>query len=262
MAGLCNHSLELTALGGNPRSPVHQLDPRAKIVGLVSVTVVAVTAPLSAWPVWVGCVTVLVAVAAVAEISPALVWRRARFILPLVVAAAVLLPLVGADDGRSWAVGPLRIHEAGLAVLAAVLAKATIGIASAILLNATTTFPSTLRGLEAMHAPRLLVLIAGLMYRYMFVIVEEVGRMRASLAARSYRPRHVLGVGVLGRVATALFLRSYARGERVHLAMLSRGYQGRMPSVRPLSLERADLAFVLLVLSLLVPLRVLTGIAA
>ena len=49
--------------GGGPagdlRSPVHRLDPRAKILGLVAVTVVAVSTPISAWVVWVGCAAVL-----------------------------------------------------------------------------------------------------------------------------------------------------------------------------------------------------------
>ena len=58
--------------------------------------------------------------------------------------------------------------------------KATIGTVSAVLLGATTTFPTVLRGLEAMRVPRLLVMIAAFMYRYLFVIVEETGRMRAA----------------------------------------------------------------------------------
>ena len=71
----------------------------------------------------------------------------------------------------------------------AVAMKATIGTISAVLLGATTTFPAVLRGLEAMRVPKLLVLIAAFMYRYLFVIVEEAGRMRAALTARAYRPR-------------------------------------------------------------------------
>ena len=64
------------------------------------------------------------------------------------------------------------------------------------------------------------------MYRYVFVIVDEARRMRAALAARAYRPRHLGQVAAIGRLVTALFLRSYERGERVYLAMLARGYVG------------------------------------
>lgn len=258
MGALCNHSLELTGLAGDPASPVHRLDPRAKIAGLVAVTLIAVTTPIEAWPVYVACVVVLAAVATLARVTPGEIWRRARFVLPLVLFAALLIPLVR-NGGDTYSLGPLTLHQAGLETMAAVAAKATIGAIAAVLLGATTTFPSVLRGLEALRVPRVLILIAAFMYRYLFVIVEEVGRMRAALAARGYRPRNALHAGALGRVATALFLRTYSRGERVYLAMLARGYDGRMPRLVPLSFGRADAAFVMGVLALLVPLRVAAG---
>ena len=64
IGALCNHALELTGLAGDPASPVHRLDPRAKVVGLVGVTLVAVSTPLAAWPVFVACAAVLGGVAA------------------------------------------------------------------------------------------------------------------------------------------------------------------------------------------------------
>jgi cobalt/nickel transport system permease protein len=259
--GLCNHSLELTGLAGDPTSPVHRLDPRAKIIGLVAVTLVAVSTPLAAWPVFAGCALVQVAVAASARISPREIWRRVRFVLPLVLLAAIFLPFVR-KGGPSYEIGPLTAYEDGLEVFGAVALKATIGTVSAVLLGATSTFPAVLRGLEAMRVPRLLVLIAAFMYRYLFVIVEEAGRMRAALAARAYRPRTALHAGALGRVATAMFLRTYARGERVYHAMLARGYTGAMPQLSPLTLRRADLLFVALVLLALVPLRVAAQVSA
>jgi cobalt/nickel transport system permease protein len=259
MGALCNHSLELTGLAGDPASPVHRLDPRAKILGLVSITLVAVTTPLEAWPVFAACAALLAAVALAARVRARDIWRRARFVLPLVLLAGALLPFVR-HGGEEYAIGPLTVHGQGLTVFALVAIKATIGTASAVLLGATTTFPAVLRGLEAMRVPRLLVLTASFMYRYLFVIVEEAGRMRAALAARAYRPRTALHAGPLGRMATAMFLRTYSRGERVYHAMLARGYEGRMPYLTPLALRRADTLFVLGVLAALVPLRVAAGL--
>jgi cobalt/nickel transport system permease protein len=255
MGSLCNHSLALTGLAGDPQSPVHRLDPRAKILGLFGVTVIGVSTPVHLWPVYVACALVLAGVAVAGRVRPRDIWRRARFVLPLVLLVGVFVPLVR-TGGDAYALGPFTIHEAGLAVLGAVAAKATIGTVAAVLLGATTTFPAVLRGLEQLRVPRALVLIASFMYRYLFVIVEELGRMRTALAARAYRPRHVLDAAPLGRVATAMFLRTYGRGERVYLAMLARGYDGRMPELEPLRLRAADVAFVALVLTALLPLRV------
>ena len=96
-----------------------------------------------------------------------------------------------------------------------------------------------LRALEALRVPRLFVLIAAFMYRYLFVIVEEVGRMRAALSSRGYRPRHALQAAAIGRMSSALFLRTYARGERVYLAMQARGYRGQMPQLVAVELRGA-----------------------
>ena len=261
MAAFCNHSLDLTGLAGDPASRVHRLDPRAKLLGLLTITLVAVSAPLAAWPVFVACAVVLAAIARAARIPAGDVWRRARVVLPFVLAAAAFLPFVR-KGGQVYDLGPLTAHAAGLEVFGAVALKATIGTVSAVILGATTTFPATLRGLEAMRVPRLLVLIGAFMYRYLFVIVEEAGRMRAALAARAYSPRTALHAGALGRVATAMFLRTYARGERVYQAMLARGYSGAMPQLTPLVLRRADAAFVAAVVSLLIPLRVAAEVMA
>ncbi|MCW3013667.1 MAG: cobalt transporter, inner rane subunit CbiQ [Solirubrobacterales bacterium] len=259
MGAFGHHALDLTGVTGDPGSVVHRLDPRTKLLGLFAVTVIAVSAPLAAWPVFAACAAILAAVAICARVALREGWRRGRAPLLLVIPVAAVVPFVR-GGGSQWHVGPLAVHEAGLAILATVAIKATIGVAAAVLLAATTQFPDVVRGLQALRAPRLLVLVATLMYRYLFVVADEVQRMGVALSARSGRPRSVVRSGVLGRVVTALFLRSYARGERVHLAMLARGYDGTMPRAVPLTLHRADAVFVAAVASLLLPVRVLVGI--
>jgi len=244
---------------GDLASPVHRLDPRAKILGLLGVTVVAVSTPLRAWPVWVACAVVLAAVAVAARVPPRAVWRRTRVVLPLVLLVAAFVPF--ARHGEAVAsLGPFAVTREGLATFAEVSAKAAIGTVGAVLLGATTAVPSIIRGLEGLRVPRLLTLIAAFMYRYLFVIADEMRRTRAALASRGYRPRTALGAASLGRMTTSLFLRSHARGERVYLAMLARGYQGRMPAIEPLRMTRADVAFVALVVLALVPLRAVAGV--
>jgi cobalt/nickel transport system permease protein len=244
---------------GDVAGRVHRLDPRAKIVGLLGVTVVAVSTPLRAWPVWVACALVLAAVAVAARVPARAIWRRARVVLPLVLFVALFVPFVRHGEAVA-SFGPFTITREGLASFAEVSAKAVIGTVSAVLLGATTAVPSIIRGLEGLRVPRLLTLIAAFMYRYLFVIAEEMRRTRAALASRGYRPRTVLGAAALGRMTTSLFLRSYARGERVYLAMLARGYQGRMPHPEPLRFARADALFVALVVVALVPLRAVAGV--
>jgi cobalt/nickel transport system permease protein len=234
--------LAAAGVAGDPASPIHRLDPRAKTVGLLAVTVIAVSTPLALWPVFGACALALALVALLARVPARVLWERGRIVLVPVLLVAAVAPLAG-----------------DLEVAAGVAAKATIGAGAAVLLGATTAFPALLRGLEALRLPRLMVLVAALMYRYLFVVAGEAMRMRDALASRGYRPRTALQAGPIGRAAGTLFMRSYVRGERVHLAMLARGYDGAMPQLHPMRLRAADVGFVALVLAALVPLRVLAG---
>jgi cobalt/nickel transport system permease protein len=253
-------ALHRTGVAGNPASPIHRLDPRAKIVGLAGITLVAVSTPLPAWPAFAACALALTVIAAAARVGPATVWPRVRVIVPLVFFVAAFVPFV--RGGPTVQAGPFALSEAGLATFALVTVKATIGALGAVLLAATTSFPDILHGLERLRAPRLLTVIAAFMYRYVFVIADEARRMRSALAARAYRPRHLGQAAALGRMVTGLFLRSYERGERVYVAMIARGYAGTMPRLAVLAFRRADTAFLAALALTLVPLRVLAEVAA
>jgi cobalt/nickel transport system permease protein len=251
MSGLHLHS----GVAGNTHSPIHRLDPRAKLIGLASITFVAVSTPLRAWPVFVACALALATVATLARVSPRTLWSRAKVVLPLVLFVAVFVPFF--RGGEQLDLGPVDVSKEGLATFATVSAKAILGTLSAVLLGATTSFPDVLHALERLKAPKLLVLIAAFMYRYLFTIVDEVQRMRAALAARGYAPRHALQVQAIGRVATALFLRTYERAERVHLAMLARGWRQTMPRLDTLAFTRTDTLFLAALATPLLAIRVL-----
>jgi cobalt/nickel transport system permease protein len=260
VSGVCAGDPAQTGLAGDPRSAVHRLAPQTKVVGLVGVTLVAVSAGPAQWPVWGACLAVLAAVATLARIGARVVVRRARVVLPIVVLAALFLPFVR-HGGSEVRLGPLTASAAGLAALAAVTAKATIGTLSAVVLGATTPFADALRALERLRVPRLFVLIAQTTYRYLFVVVEETRRTRRALLARGFAPRHALQAAAVGRVAGSLFLRAHARGERTHRAMLARGFAGMIPAAPHPRPGRADAAFAAAVPGMLVALRVLEGLA-
>jgi cobalt/nickel transport system permease protein len=124
-----------------------------------------------------------------------------------------------------------------------ILAKAaTLGVVASILLAATTAPRMVLLGAERLRLPSLLVQIATFMLRYMDVILDQARRMRIARESRGFVARDIRQAPVLARSAGALFIRSYERGERVHLAMLSRGYAGQMPVIRDLPASRRDWA--------------------
>ena len=107
--------------------------------------------------------------------------------------------------------------------------KGTLGVLASLTLAATTEPQDLLAGLERLRLPVQLVQIMAFMVRYLDVVTGEMHRMRIAREARGFDARNPRHWPVLARSAGALFIRSYERGERVHLAMLSRGYTGRMP---------------------------------
>jgi cobalt/nickel transport system permease protein len=255
------HALESAGLAGNPASPVHRLDARAKLVGLAGLTLVAATAPRAAWPLLAGCAALLAGVALAARVPAGVLGRRVLVVVPVVVLAAASLPFVHAG-GAERALGPVHVSDAGLTVFGTAVAKAAVGTLSAVLLAATTTVPAALEALRRLRAPALLVAIAGVTWRYVFVLAAEVGRMRAALAARGHRPRHLLHGAATGRLATALFLRAHARGERVHVAMAARGWTGAPARADARPLAWADAAFLAVLAGLPLVARIALEVAS
>ncbi|MGZ8750993.1 MAG: cobalt ECF transporter T component CbiQ [Pseudonocardia sp.] len=213
-------------------SPVHRLPATPKVVALLVVVVAVVATPREAFWAFGAYALLLVAVLAASRIPPAVVGRRMLVELPFVV-FAVLLPFVATGD-RVDVLG-LSLSRPGLLGGWNVLAKGTLGVVASILLAATTPARALLAALQRLRVPPLLVEIGSFMVRYVDVVADELRRMRIARDSRGFEARHLGSLPVLARVAGTLFIRAYERGERVHLAMLSRGYTGAMPalSVQP-----------------------------
>ena len=137
-------------------------------------------------------------------------------------------------------VGFLSLSVAGLWGAWNILIKGTLGVAATALLGATTTVPELLRGLDRLHMPKPIVAITSFMVRYGDVITDDMRRMKVARESRGYDARWLWQVRAVATSAGALFIRSYERGERVYVAMLSRGYDGALPDLRSAPSPKRD----------------------
>jgi len=137
------------------------------------------------------------------------------------------MPFFG--SGEKIAVGPFDLYREGLIAGSGIVIKGTLGVMTAIILSTSTTAREILRGLERLRLPVLMVQIASFMLRYVNVISDEMERMKVARESRGFIATGLKDWKVIAIAASALFIRSYERGERVHLAMLSRGYSGVLP---------------------------------
>jgi len=208
-------------------SPVHRAPAHLKILTLLGFMLLVVATPGHWYPafgLWLALVLTVVVVARVP-----FRWLLPRMVVEVpFVLFAVLMPFI-AHGPRVDVLG-LTVSESGLLAAWTLLAKGTLGVIAGLTLAATTTPPELVRGLERLRLPSALVQIAAFMIRYLEVVADDLRRQNIALASRGFVARDPRHWPVLAKSIGALFIRSYERGERVHLAMLSRGYDGRMPS--------------------------------
>jgi cobalt/nickel transport system permease protein len=225
---------------------LHQADPRLKILlTIVAILMIGLT-PLERWPTFAGFLLLLWIAAQRAGLPAWWFLKRSAVALPFVVAAfplpftvpgSVLLELPGVH----W-----PVTQEGLFRMTGIILKSWISVQAAVLLAATTRFDKLLWGLRGLFLPRILVGVIGLMYRYLFVLADEVLRLMRARAARSGVSSGKKPPGILwqaqatGHLAGALFVRSLERSERVYLAMASRGYRGEPRLLEAVRWRRAD----------------------
>lgn len=209
-------------------TPVHRLPAQVKIVAVVALVLVVVATPGGAWWAFAAYAVLLVAVAALARVPARTLVSRMAVELPFVVFAAVL-PLVATGE-RVHVLG-VGLSRPGLLAAATMLVKATLGVVGAILLASTTAPRDLLLGLERLHLPGPFVAIISFMLRYLAVVGSDLHRMRIARESRGFTGGSAGHLAAVASGAGALFVRSYERGERVHHAMVSRGYAGTMPAL-------------------------------
>lgn len=215
------------ALLVHAHSPVHSLPGQAKVAAVLLFVVAVVATPREQFWAFGVAALLLVGVAVLARVPVLLVVRRLVVELPFVL-FALALPFLG--GGERVDVAGVALSVEGLYGAFNVLAKATLGTAAALLLTATTPVRDLLAGLQRLGLPRTMVAIATFAVRYLDVVLAEVGRMRVARISRGDDPRFLWQAKAVAATAGTLFVRSYERGERVYVAMLSRGYDGRFPA--------------------------------
>jgi cobalt/nickel transport system permease protein len=190
----------------------------------VAFVVVVVLTPREWIPAFAGYALLLAAVLALSRVPARRVLTGLVIEVPFVLFALVL-PFIGPEPS-GWA----GISVPGMWAAWNILAKATLGMMAATLLAATTLPVDLVAGLQALRLPQPIVAIFTFFVRYVDVVADQYSRMRTAQAARGMRTGSIRSWPVLASGLGALFVRSFERGERVHLALVSRGYDGRLPA--------------------------------
>jgi len=216
------------ALYVHQRGRLHRLAPQAKLVALVLFVLAVVATPREAFGAFALLAALVAAVAVTGGLSLRRLARRLLIEAPFL-AFAVFLPFVG--HGPRTDVAGLSLSTAGLWGAWNIVAKGTLGVAASLVVASTTPVSQLLHGLERLHLPRVVTAIAGFMVRYLDVTTGELQRLSIARQSRGHDPRWIWQARAVAATAGTLFVRSFERGERVHLAMVSRGFDGTLPQL-------------------------------
>jgi cobalt/nickel transport system permease protein len=217
------------------------MDARVKLLLAVGFILTTALTPIGAWPVYILLIAIVISVGLLSELGISFILKRSMLALPFMLAALPIFFTLPGTTLFQFTLGSWTVNATieGMERFVSIVLKSWISVQAAVILAASTTFPSLLVAMRAIHIPRLLVAIFGLMWRYLFVMVDEALRLmraRASRSSHSNDPRRKTGgtipwrARVAGGMAGNLFLRSYERSDRIYMAMVSRGYDGEIRS--------------------------------
>ncbi|WP_218080407.1 cobalt ECF transporter T component CbiQ [Anthocerotibacter panamensis] len=212
-------------------TPWHRLHPRARLLAALVLVFGIALIPNGVWPVLGLYAGVLLLLILLGQVNPGQIVRRLGVELAFV--GVILLSILFSGKGTTLVtLGPLTIAKGSLVNFGSVLGRAVLSLLILNVLTLTTATPALLQALTELRCPRLLVNVLESMVRYIAVLADELATMRRAAQARSARSGTLLDWGTLGNILGTLFLRTYGRGERIHLAMQARGFTGTFPTTR------------------------------
>lgn len=228
-----------------------RIDPRATILVTMAfiLTVVsfhryavAALLPLALFP---------VVLARLGDIDLARVGRKVLLAMPFALMVGLFNPLF--DPAPRLELFGLTVSGGWLS-LASILIRAVLTVAAALILIACLGMHRLCAALDRLGVPRVLTTQLLFMHRYIVVLGGELGRMNLARELRSDTVS-ALPLAVYGPMLGHLLLRTLDRAQRIHQAMLSRGYDGEISVGQKLVWHWRDTAFLAACLGILAWLR-------
>lgn len=235
----------------NGNSTIHRLDARAKVlvtlIFIISVVSHNMYELTSLFPFFIFPVVMI----SLAGLPPLFIFKKITLLSPFVLAVGIFNPFF--DRTILLQLGSLNI-SGGWISFASILTRSILTVGAALVLVGVTGFTAVCQALERLGMPRVFVVQLLFLYRYIFVLTEEFGR---SSRARELRSCGKKGQGIrsFGSLTGHLLLRTWQRAERIHMAMLARGFTGEFHTSRQAGFGMPEIRFLLAWSTLFIFLR-------
>lgn len=224
----------------------HRRDPRAKIVGAICYT--ATIALLTSFSPLIVALAFSLVMLFTARLPLAAVGKRLLLINGFTLFLWITLPLTYGGE-QYYNLGFLHISREGIVLAAQITLKTNAIILAIIALLTTSTIAELGSGLDRLRFPKKICFLLLYSYRYIFVIHQEYIRLLRAARMRSFSPATNLHTyKTYGYLFGMTLVKSYNRAQRVHQAMLLRGFNGNLVSLYRYHFTPQDLTFLLLLL--------------
>ena len=231
---------------------LQRLDPRVKLATMLGLLVV--TGFVRHVPVLLAMYALTLALAAASRLPVGFFVKRVWLFIPVFTGVVVLPATLNVvTHGHvvlalgTWFGHRVGVTEQGLAAAGLIVTRVATSISFVVLLTITTPWAKLLAALRALHAPRLLVLVLGMAYRYVFLLLGGVTDMYTAREARTVTRETDVTSGrtFVAASAGALFAKAHALSDEVHMAMLARGYSGDARTITAFRVTLIDVEFAL-----------------
>jgi cobalt/nickel transport system permease protein len=253
MASIHTAVLDLKVLDllANGNSKIHRLDARAKVLVTLVFTLCVVSYnryELAAlFPFFIFPVVMI----SLAGLPPFFILKKIILLCPFVLAVGIFNPVF--DRAIVLQLGPLGI-SGGWISFASILIRSVLTVGTAFILVGVTGFTAVCQAFERLGMPQVFAVQLLFLYRYIFVLTEESGRSSRARELRSCGKKG-LGIRSFGSMVGHLLLRTWQRAERIHMAMLARGFTGEFHASRQSCFGAPEIRFILFWSTLFIFLR-------
>lgn len=207
---------------------LHRLEPRVKVIVFLSLILCIVLTPPDSFSAFSLYALLTIVLIILSKLPLIYVLKKSFVVFPFILMVCVFLPFLKQD---------------GLAIMRNALIKGSLSILCMVLLMGTTGFNDLLKAMERLKFPSLIAMILAFMYRYIFVIEDEMMKMRQAKEARTVGGSKWFHAKALANMTGVLFIRSYERAEAVYLAMCSRGFDGSIKTINNSRITLKDWLF-------------------
>ena len=221
------------------KSPFHNFDPRAKVLCFLFL-IFSIVLLNDIRVLLIAFISTIILVL-ISKIPLLFILKRFKWVALFIFAVLVVLPFTVPGENAFY-IGFLSVSHSGILLATRVSLKAFSVMLLIFPMLSTMKFVIFIKTLEHFKLPDKLVQMISFMYRYIFVVSNEFQRTLRSVSSRNAgKKTRIFHHHILSNIIGMTLVRSYERGERIRIAMLSRGYNGNMKTLNSFRMTKKDL---------------------